>query len=611
MNRLESVLPPFLSSDGKDVASPAPAGAGPGFKDIFAEEQQAPRRTDRAELFLRPGATPSEAEDSPDTRADVAATETKSNEELGNKEGVAGATVADRRRPDTGRRRVSNAATNGQSKPERETNMASPERDHAAETIPAILLPGAVVAQEPRGLFTPPPARADQASPETHVGEGDGHRIRSGNISVPPMREMVPGTRAGSGGVMTSGQTANLFAPVIEVGPPKDPSATDNATGIRNPITGHRKPMEADVDMRGKAISGAQVRKVALSSAIKDLAGDASLSSSISQADKPAAADGRAPSPKGGSSISVESALQSHEQATALPSPQFFGKDVAGMMTRGTAQGSSTYPGRLPPNPAADRIGSQEAEDNPPSYDPAPKSSNTRKDQSNTEAPPIKAVVAAAAVSDSTSHSTARAYELVQRESAQRTIESSIETVPSHAQPFIEGVAGLPQDLVPNALSRAEEAGRHTLDTGLLQELAEKAQALTQAGGRNEIRMSLYPENLGELRLRATLEGNHFSVSIATGSAEAKDFLERHLHLLQTALSDQGLNVDHIEIRQDDSFFSASYGESHSSTQQEPSQHSLPFLSPGSDAPRPAAEGAEPLSLATLVGESGIINLLV
>lgn len=183
------------------------------------------------------------------------------------------------------------------------------------------------------------------------------------------------------------------------------------------------------------------------------------------------------------------------------------------------------------------------------------------------------------------------------------------------------GRAGASVTADPAALSKTERSTAspapvdserpHALDATLIQELAQRMRAHVQSAGRNEIRMALYPENLGEIRLRATLEGNRVSAAILTDSAEARDFLDRHLPLLQAALSERGLNVERLEIQHNTGMTGTLSGDGRSSAQHErPPQTSNPTGYGSTPEFSGAADARDIVASTPLVGGSGIINLL-
>ena len=153
----------------------------------------------------------------------------------------------------------------------------------------------------------------------------------------------------------------------------------------------------------------------------------------------------------------------------------------------------------------------------------------------------------------------------------------------------------------------AEAARPLPLDLDLVRELAVRARLVLKDNGSSEIRLALYPESLGELHLRAMVTQGRVTASIATDSAEVKDYLDRHLGLLQTALAEQGLRVDRIEVQQTDRFAGGPAGDRRSSAQHEPP--------PGMAAP--ASATATPTGAAQATAESvttlgsGVIDLLV
>jgi flagellar hook-length control protein FliK len=78
-------------------------------------------------------------------------------------------------------------------------------------------------------------------------------------------------------------------------------------------------------------------------------------------------------------------------------------------------------------------------------------------------------------------------------------------------------------------------------------QLAERIQILVR-DGQSEIRISLKPDGLGHLEIRAETTANGVVARIVAESGNVKDYLEHNLHLLQQNLQDQGLKVDRIHV---------------------------------------------------------------
>jgi hypothetical protein len=80
------------------------------------------------------------------------------------------------------------------------------------------------------------------------------------------------------------------------------------------------------------------------------------------------------------------------------------------------------------------------------------------------------------------------------------------------------------------------------------------AARLTRLGGTSEISMRLEPDHLGQMRVRLTLDENHFlTARIQVETQEARSLIEASLYRLKDSLAEQGLKVEkfNVDVRQD------------------------------------------------------------
>ncbi|WP_190916727.1 flagellar hook-length control protein FliK [Paenibacillus sabuli] len=68
--------------------------------------------------------------------------------------------------------------------------------------------------------------------------------------------------------------------------------------------------------------------------------------------------------------------------------------------------------------------------------------------------------------------------------------------------------------------------------------------------GTTEARLTLHPEQLGEVNIRITLHHGQLTAQIMADNSMAKDMLESQLSQLRSALQQQGLQVDRLEVSQ-------------------------------------------------------------
>ncbi|MEF2965210.1 flagellar hook-length control protein FliK [Paenibacillus sp. M1] len=82
---------------------------------------------------------------------------------------------------------------------------------------------------------------------------------------------------------------------------------------------------------------------------------------------------------------------------------------------------------------------------------------------------------------------------------------------------------------------------------------------IVKAGGTSEARISLYPEHLGQVDVRITLQNGHMIAQFMTEHAFAKESLEAQMAQLRQALQAQGLQVGKLEVTQNAALSSHMY----------------------------------------------------
>ncbi|WP_245585950.1 flagellar hook-length control protein FliK [Paenibacillus pinihumi] len=75
-----------------------------------------------------------------------------------------------------------------------------------------------------------------------------------------------------------------------------------------------------------------------------------------------------------------------------------------------------------------------------------------------------------------------------------------------------------------------------------------KQMQLTSLKGMSEARISLFPEHLGQVDIKLTLQNGQLTALFVTDSRNAKDMLENQMSQLRAALQQQGLQVDRLEV---------------------------------------------------------------
>ncbi|MCK8488603.1 flagellar hook-length control protein FliK [Paenibacillus sp. MBLB2552] len=77
--------------------------------------------------------------------------------------------------------------------------------------------------------------------------------------------------------------------------------------------------------------------------------------------------------------------------------------------------------------------------------------------------------------------------------------------------------------------------------------------------GVSEAKISLYPEHLGQVDVRITMQNGQLTAQFMTEHAFAKESLEQQMAQLRTALQSQGLQVNKLEVTQNTSLSSHMY----------------------------------------------------
>ncbi|SEN41530.1 flagellar hook-length control protein FliK [Paenibacillus sophorae] len=73
---------------------------------------------------------------------------------------------------------------------------------------------------------------------------------------------------------------------------------------------------------------------------------------------------------------------------------------------------------------------------------------------------------------------------------------------------------------------------------------------IVNKGGIAEATISLFPENLGQVDVKITMQNGHLVAHFVTEHAGAKDLLENQMSQLRAALQSQGLQVEKLEVSQ-------------------------------------------------------------
>ncbi|MEK4238079.1 flagellar hook-length control protein FliK [Paenibacillus sp. FSL H7-0714] len=84
---------------------------------------------------------------------------------------------------------------------------------------------------------------------------------------------------------------------------------------------------------------------------------------------------------------------------------------------------------------------------------------------------------------------------------------------------------------------------------------------IVQKGGLAEATISLFPENLGQVDVKITMQNGHLVAQFMTEHSGAKDMLEQQMNQLRAALQSQGLQVEKLEVTQNNTPLNSQWGQ--------------------------------------------------
>ncbi|WP_440960194.1 flagellar hook-length control protein FliK [Paenibacillus nitricinens] len=84
---------------------------------------------------------------------------------------------------------------------------------------------------------------------------------------------------------------------------------------------------------------------------------------------------------------------------------------------------------------------------------------------------------------------------------------------------------------------------------------------IVQKGGVAEATISLFPENLGQVDVKITMQNGHLVAQFMTEHSGAKDMLEQQMNQLRVALQSQGLQVEKLEVTQNNTPLNSQWGQ--------------------------------------------------
>ncbi|OKP83787.1 hypothetical protein A3848_26275 [Paenibacillus sp. P32E] len=82
---------------------------------------------------------------------------------------------------------------------------------------------------------------------------------------------------------------------------------------------------------------------------------------------------------------------------------------------------------------------------------------------------------------------------------------------------------------------------------------------IVKKGGVAEASITLFPENLGQVDVKITMQNGHLVAQFLTQHTGAKDMLEQQMSQLRSALQSQGLQVEKLEVTQNNTPLQSQY----------------------------------------------------
>lgn len=111
---------------------------------------------------------------------------------------------------------------------------------------------------------------------------------------------------------------------------------------------------------------------------------------------------------------------------------------------------------------------------------------------------------------------------------------------------------------------------------------------LTAGGNETRLRINIFPEHLGHLEILVSAAGGKVSAQIIASHGAAKEAVEFQLNQLRVSLTQQGVEIDRLEVREESGS---------SEFQQHERQRESPFAeAPGNSAGSRGGSGGEPVS---------------
>ncbi|WP_274651542.1 flagellar hook-length control protein FliK [Paenibacillus humicola] len=123
----------------------------------------------------------------------------------------------------------------------------------------------------------------------------------------------------------------------------------------------------------------------------------------------------------------------------------------------------------------------------------------------------------------------------------------------AHPEPALQPGGGIQEPLkaiLPTRLPAAQPVPAQQFAQSMQELIVRQFTVSGGANGVHEARISLFPEQLGQVDVRIALHNGQLTAHFVTDTAAAKDALEAQMMQLRSALQTQGIQIDRLDVTQ-------------------------------------------------------------
>jgi flagellar hook-length control protein FliK len=130
----------------------------------------------------------------------------------------------------------------------------------------------------------------------------------------------------------------------------------------------------------------------------------------------------------------------------------------------------------------------------------------------------------------------------------------------------------------------------------------------SSAEGFTEAKLSLYPQHLGHVEVKLSMQNGHLIAQFVADHAAGKEMLENQLSQLRTTLQNQGIQVDKLEVTQSQSFQSGMFQEQRQQQSQQSSKQQKSGSNNKDTLETDLIDGVDPTTRNTSINRNGAID---